>query len=163
MSAMKEDEQRFAPGVLLREKLVAFQREIVTLKQAAKDQEEASQRREQELFLDLLEVLDALDTLEQNMQSRPEGLDSDKSSKRLLKNIQAIQRKLLRLLKLRHIVPLDFHEGKAEIERCRIVATQAAPNRANEEILHILKKGYMDVDKNAVLRKAEVVTVCNTE
>jgi molecular chaperone GrpE (heat shock protein) len=147
------------PGELLREKLVAFQREIVTLKQTAKDQEEAFHRREQQLFLDIFEVLDAFDTLEQNIQSRPDGLD--KSNSRLLKNIQAIQRKLLRLLKTRHIVPLDLKEGKAEIELCRVVASEANPERAHEDILSILKKGYVDVEKNVVLRKAEVVTVCN--
>jgi molecular chaperone GrpE (heat shock protein) len=44
-----------------------------------------------------------------------------------------------------------------------IVETRSIPGRANEEILAVLKRGYLDTAHNAVLRKAEVVTVRNAD
>lgn len=155
---MTEDRQG-SPGALLREKLVAFQREIAELKRKAKEQEEASLRREQELFMELFEVLDVFDVIEKNIGKKIGLLD--RTSLALLNNMRAVQRKLLRLLGSRRILPLEFAGSKAKMELCRILETRRDPARQNEEILSVEKKGYVDAGRHLVLRKAEVVTVCN--
>jgi molecular chaperone GrpE (heat shock protein) len=87
----------------------------------------------------------------------------DKTSLSLLNNMRAVQRKLLRLLSVRNIVPLDFPDRRATAEQCRIVETKQMPEKEDEEILAVLKKGYLDREENLVLRKAEVVTVRNAD
>ncbi|WP_417910688.1 nucleotide exchange factor GrpE [Candidatus Electronema sp. PJ] len=155
----KEKPSSHLPGELLREKLVAFQREIADLKRLAKEQEEASLHREHQLFIELVEVLDVFDHLDVNLRRKAEALD--KTSQSILKSMKAIQRKLLRLLSAHHIAPLDFPDRRAQPEQCVIIETRQAPGRENEEILAILKRGYVDLGRNTVLRKAEVVTVRN--
>ena len=156
---MPETGEQTAPDALLREKLIGFQREIAELKQSNREQKEAAEQREQELLLGLFEVLDAFDNLEKNIQGKEGFLD--KTGQRFVKSTRAIQRKLLRLLRSRHVEPLEFPENKARMEQCKIIATQNDPALENEEIISVEKKGYMETECKRVLRKAEVVTVCN--
>jgi molecular chaperone GrpE (heat shock protein) len=149
------------PGDLLRERLVAFQREIAELKQLAQEQAETHLHQERTLFAELFEVLDVFDNLELTLRRRPEPFE--KTSQSLLNSMKAVQRKLLRLLASRQIEPLEFPDRQAKLEQCVIVETRSIPGRANEEILAVLKRGYLDTAHNAVLRKAEVVTVRNAD
>jgi molecular chaperone GrpE (heat shock protein) len=132
------------------------------LKRHAREQEEATLRQERELFAELFEVLDLFDNIEKNIQSvqRKQG-PLDKTSLALLNSLRAVRRKLLRLLSSRQILPLEFADGRAQMEQCRILETRPDPARLNEEILSIEKQGYVDARCGVVLRKAEVVTVCN--
>ena len=148
-----------APDALLREKLIGFQRQIVELKQRGREEQEVAEQREQELFLGLFEVLDAFDNLDRNIQGKEELLD--KTGQSFVRSTRAVQRKLLRLLRSRHVEPLKFPDNKARIEQCTIIATQNDPARENEEIISVEKTGYMDTERRRVLRKAEVVTVYN--
>lgn len=147
------------PDMLLREKLIGFQREIAELKRISKEQQEAAEQREQELLLGLFEVLDAFDNLGKNIRGKEDRLE--KSGQRFVRNTWAVQRKLLRLLRSCHIEPLKFPDNKARIEQCKIIATRNDPARENEEIISVEKTGYMDMERKQVLRKAEVVTVYN--
>ncbi len=156
---MPETGEQAAPDALLREKLIGFQREIAELKQSNREQKEAAAQREQELLLGLFEVLDAFDNLDKNIQDKEDVLD--KTGQRFVKSTRAIQRKLLRLLRSCHVEPLEFPENKARMEQCKVLATQNDPARENEEIISVEKKGYMETECKRVLRKAEVVTVCN--
>lgn len=156
---MSEQEEQKSPEGLLREKLIGFQREISELKRINRDQGRKAGQREQALILDLFEVLDAFDNLEKNIRDKEEDLD--KTGQRVIKSTRAVQRKLLRLLRSRHIEPLEFPDKKARIEQCKIIGTENDLNRENEEIISVEKKGYMDTERKKVLRKAEVITVYN--
>lgn len=156
---MKKEDIDNNPGELLRKKLVIFQREIAELRQKTREQQEASLRRENELIMELLEVLDIFDALEKNLGKKKEPLD--RTSLALVNNLRAVHRKLLRLLGSRQILPLDLAGRKARMDICRILETRHDPSRKNEEILSVEKKGYFDAERNLVLRKADVVTVCN--
>jgi len=144
---------------LLYDKLVVFQREIISLKQKIREQEEAFSKREHDFLFDLLEIADAFDMLEKNMQGKQDSLD--KTGRRLVKNMNAIRRKLLRLLASRHIEPLELDTKHAQIGQCRVVATKTDPDLDNKTIIAVQKKAYVDTARNCILRKAEVVTVCN--
>lgn len=147
------------PYALLHGRLIAFQREIIALKQNITEQEDLFAGREQEFLLDLLEIADAFDVLESNMADRQDSLD--KAGRRLVKNLKAIKRKLLRLLASRHIEPLELEGKVAQIGQCKVVSTKTDPTLANETIIAVQKKGYVDTVRDTIVRKAEVVTVCN--
>ncbi|MCI5223366.1 MAG: nucleotide exchange factor GrpE [Candidatus Electrothrix sp. AR4] len=155
----KQRKKQTSADELLREKLISFQREIAELKRAGREQEEVFLRRERDLFINLFEVLDAFDNLENNIQGKEEFLE--KTGRRFVKSTRAVKRKLLRLLRSRHVEPLEFIDNKARMEQCKVIGTENDPGRENEEIISVEKKGYMDTAQNCVLRKAEVVTVCN--
>ncbi len=143
----------------LKDRMVDYQRQIARLSGAMKEQQDSFRRREKELLVDIFEVLDAFDNLEKAYGERAGTLD--KTSARLLKSVNSIGRKLRRTLKGKSIVPIAFPEGKVRMEHCRIVDTRRVPDAENETIVSIEKTGYIDVEKDQVLRKADVVTVLN--
>ena len=144
---------------LLREKLIEFQLRIAELTQTAREREDCFQAKEKALWLDLFDTLDAFENLDEIIQTKK--AEFDKTTLLLTKNIRAIHRRLIRLLKARHIVRIEFPDKKAQMEYCKIVETQESADLENEMILSILKNGYMDKQHNKVLRKAEVITVLN--
>ena len=147
------------PQQFLRDRLVSFQRDIARLKQQDREREELFQDRERAFLLELFAILDGFDNLERNIRDKEDTLD--KTGRRLVKNVQAIKRKMLRLLRTRHIEPMEINDNKAQIEQCKVVGVQSDPTRENREIISVEKKGYIDTEQNTVVRKAEVVTVNN--
>ncbi|MBW2076770.1 MAG: nucleotide exchange factor GrpE [Deltaproteobacteria bacterium] len=139
--------------------MVAFQLEIAELNQALREREHSYQAKEKELLLDFLEILDAFENLDETIQAKE--ADFDKTARLLAKNIRSIHRMLIRMLRARHIVRIEFPDNKARMESCKIVETQESADMENETILSILKNGYMDKQHNKVVRKAEVITVLN--
>ena len=144
---------------VLRDKFIEFQLKIAELKQALHQQEEASWAREKALHLSLFEILDAFESLEETIRAKEEGMD--KTSRSLAKNIRAIHRKILRMLEANHITQIEFPDGKARMDYCKVVDTSEAPDMENETILTIVKNGYIQEHIGTVLRKAEVITVMN--
>ncbi len=143
----------------LKKKFIEFQLKIAELTHALHEQENSFQARERELYLNLFEVLDAFENLDETIQGKEDELD--KTALRLAKNVRAIHRKLIRLLKANHIVQIEFQDSKARMDYCKVVDTQEAHDMENETILSVVKNGYIDKQRDKVLRKAEVITVLN--
>lgn len=144
---------------ILRDKFIEFQVKIAELTFSLRKQEDAFLERERELYLHIFEVLDAFESLEETIRAKEESMD--KTSRQLAKNIRAIHRKIMRMLKARHIVVMELPDHKARMDYCKVVEARESPDRENETILEIVKNGYVDEQKGTVLRKAEVITVLN--
>jgi len=140
----------------LKEKLIEFQLKIAELSHSLQTQEQEFQDKEKSLYLQLFEVLDAFENFNENTSEKEEKFD--KTTRGLVKTVRSIQKKLIRILKENHIVPIEFPDNKAKIEYCKVADTRNVEGMENEEILSVVKKGYIDTEKNAVLRKAEVIT-----
>jgi molecular chaperone GrpE (heat shock protein) len=143
----------------LRQRVTAFQVEIAALSKALADQKDAFSKRENEIYTSLFEVLDAFENLEKAYGDEERPLD--KTSKKMLKSVQVIAGKIRRTLKDRGVRVISFPDGKARMDLCKVIETMRVPDEKNEHILCIEKNGYMDTERNLVLRKAEVKTVLN--
>ncbi|MFH1259566.1 MAG: nucleotide exchange factor GrpE [Elusimicrobiota bacterium] len=143
----------------LRSKIAGFQLEIYKLNRSLADQRTIFENRETEFVLNILEVLDAFELLDENIKDKSKTLD--KSTLMLLNNILAIRNKILRFLKTRKIVPIEFTDQKAKMEYCKIVEIVQDLEKDNETILSVIKKGYINPETKKVIRKADVVTVKN--
>jgi len=147
--------------VFLREKFIEFQRRTAELSHMLREQKQAHQNRENALFLDLFEVLDAFENLDDNMAAKEDTFD--KTTRMMAKNIRSICKKLIRLLRNNHIVQISFPDNKASMEYCKVLETRELPDMKNETILSVVRNGYMNTERNEVLRKAQVITVRNEE
>ncbi|MCF8113117.1 MAG: nucleotide exchange factor GrpE [Desulfotignum sp.] len=145
----------------LRQKLILFQQQINELKQTLAQKEMQFLEREKAIFSDLFEIVDVLDNIDRFVASKQDQMD--KTGKKLGKNIGSVHRKLLRQLRSRGIVPILFTDNKASMETCKIIETREQPDLDNETILEILKTGYIHEQNGTVIRKAEVITVMNTD
>lgn len=143
----------------LKEKFIEFQLKIAEMSLALHKQEDTFLAREKNLYFNLFEILDAFESLEETIQAKEEGMD--KTALLLARNIRAIHRKIIRMLKANHISPMEFPDRKARRDYCKVVDTQEAPDKENETILTVVKNGYINEELGTVLRKAEVITVLN--
>lgn len=143
----------------LRKKLIEFQLKIADLSLALKEQEDTFRSREGELFTDLFEVLDAFENVEGTIKAKEDGMD--KTARRLAKNVRSIRKKLVRLLKTKDVVKIEFPDSRASMDSCKVIDTRASDTLEDETILEIVKNGYVNQNVGTVLRKAEVITVLN--
>lgn len=135
----------------------SFQKEIVELKHELADEKQRSYKKEQNLLIELFETLDAFGYLLDNLKNKE---NPDRSIKRTIKNLESIQRKLLRILENRGINKIEFPENKAIFGLCKIIETQQDDELAEQTIIKIVKNGFRRGDE--IIRPAEVITVKNT-
>ena len=150
---MKEEKE------FLKKKFIEFQTKISELSQSIHACKENNFNREKDFLLNIFEVIDAFDNLEETISAKEKDLD--KTSLRIVKSIRSIYRKLKRILEDKKIVPLDFPDNKASMEKCIIVETEENSELENETIISIVKKGYINTEEKVILRKAEVITAVN--
>ncbi len=145
----------------LRRKLIEFQVRIADLNHTLAGERDLYHEKERSFRLGLLDILDAFENIEETIEAKKDRYD--KSARMLSKNIRAVHRKLIRLMKSDDIVTMDFPDNKAAMDRCKVVDVREAPGMENETILTIIKNGYINKKDGSVLRKAEVITVSNSE
>ncbi len=143
----------------LRNKFIQFQTRIAELYQTLNEQEHQFRKREQELLSSLLEIMDDFENLESNIHSKEETFD--KTTRILTKSMRSIHKKVIRFLKSRNIVKIEFPNNKANIKYCKVLDTRESIDQENESIISIVKEGYLDTKQEIVIRKAEVITVLN--
>ena len=146
---------------LLKQKIIDFQQKIAELKLINVQNQELSDKREKDSFLNLLDIMDAFTAIEKNLETKKDTLD--KTAKMLGKNIFSIHRKLLRHFRSASIVQMEFPGKKATMEYCKIIETREHPDLENGTILEVVKNGYIIKQNDVVLRKAQVITVLNEE
>ena len=142
---------------LLRAKLIGFQKDLVSLSRELETQKELARHRQDALYLELAAVLDAFENVFNTVRDKEETLD--KSTRRMLKSFQAINRKLIRILEDSGVEKLAFPDGKAEIGLCKVVDTEVMEGSEDGAIVSIIRSGYRRGER--ILRPAEVITVAN--
>lgn len=141
----------------LQEKLIDFQRDIISLSQELQSEKQAFQDSEDNLLLELLLGLDAFENIFKHLEEKDATFE--KSVRRALQSFQGIQRKIVRILEERGVEKIEFPDGKAVIGLCKVIETRAVDRLAEGEIIAIVRNGYRRGDR--VLRPAEVITVGN--
>jgi molecular chaperone GrpE (heat shock protein) len=141
----------------LQEKLIDFQRDIISLSQKLQSKKQAFQDSEDNLLLELMLVLDAFENIFKHLEEKEATFE--KSVRRSLQSFKGIQRKIMRTLEERGVEKIEFPDGKAVIGLCKVVETRAVDGLEEGEIIAIVCNGYRRADR--VLRPAEVITVAN--
>ena len=143
----------------LKKKFIEFQLKIDELTRALKKQDQAFKDEEKEMNQHLFELLDSFENLNENIREKQQHFD--KTTRMLVRSMGSIQRKIIRFLEANHKFQMEFPDKKARIDYCEVVETREMTALENETILCVVKNGYIDGKKNAVLRKAQVITVLN--
>jgi molecular chaperone GrpE (heat shock protein) len=141
----------------LRAKLIGFQKDLISLSRELETEKELARRREDALYLELAAVLDAFENVFNTLREKEETLD--KSTRRVLKSFQAINRKLIRILEESGVEKLAFPDGKAQIGLCKVVDTEVVEGSEDGTIVSVIRSGYRRGEH--ILRPAEVITVAN--
>lgn len=142
----------------IRHKLIDFQKKIADLSFKVASLQNGHWQWEKKLYLDLFEVLDSFENVFQSLEEKePEW---EKSAQMAMKSFRSIYKKILRLLSHRGIEQIEFPDNKAVFGLCKVVETKVAPGKQNEQIISVLRKGYIKKG-GEVIRPADVITVLN--
>lgn len=136
------------------EKIGTLEKDNMLLKQSLREQETRSVASSEDLFLELLEVGDALETLLEYLATNSEL--TPEICQRLPRNIGAIHRKLLNVLKKRQISPIELDETQPDFDLCRVVEREVRSELADQTITKIVRRGFRN--RETILRPAEVIT-----
>ncbi|VFM96487.1 MAG: GrpE protein [Candidatus Kentron sp. G] len=139
----------------LNDKLITFQRTIIDLEGALREEEKRASESKDEIFLELCAVLDSFENIFNSMAEKEGSLD--KTGRRMIKSFRAIYRKLIRLLEEHGIKQIEFPDGKIIVGFCKVLETRPEAGREEGEIIAIIRNGYQSQQR--VLRPAEVITV----
>ncbi len=144
---------------LLKEKLIAFQKEIDSLKREKIELENSSKDKLEKANIKFIDLIDIIDNIDNNFAEQ--NLENNETAKVLNNNIKAIKKKIMRILKSYKITKIDFPDNKAIRDFSKIIDTQNNEKLEDETIIDIIKNGYYNSKENKVIRKAELITVSN--
>lgn len=115
--------------------------------------ERIQENREDKLIISIIRILDSIDWLLNS--------SSDNGNESLLKSVEATKRMITRELQSIKLIATpekgDFYNENYHI----CIGYKKEPGRPNNEVLEIVKKGYIYRDR--ILRPAEVIVVNNNE
>ena len=143
----------------IEQKTIGYLKAIVNLNHNIKNIEIKKDDDEKKFALDLIAVLDSFETKFDAYEEKIRNNELSEDSKKIIDSFKTISRKVSRILESYNIQEIKFDDGKIKPGLCNIIETKPDPQKENETILILLKKGYTIRDK--VIRKAEVITVRN--
>ncbi|MBC8147811.1 MAG: nucleotide exchange factor GrpE, partial [Bacteroidetes bacterium] len=72
---------------------------------------------------------------------------------------KTIQKKLLALLQTQGISKIEFPDNRLIVGLCEVIETEADRNRKNDEIISIIRNGY--IRGKELIRPAQIIVVKN--
>jgi len=108
----------------------------------------------------LLKIIDVLDSFENSEEWVIEN-DFNKidEARKTVSKFKIVHRKLLGLLKNYGITKIEFPENRLIVGLCEVVETEADNKRKNDEIVSIIRNGY--IRGKELIRPAQIIVVKN--
>lgn len=110
-----------------------------------------------EISLNIISVIDSFERMQEDFLKK--GYDKIEEVNRVIKRYKTIQRKLVNLLKRHGITKIYFPDNRLIIGLCEIVETEFDNDRENDEIVSIVRNGY--IRGKELIRAAEVIVIKN--
>lgn len=122
---------------------------------------EIKENEKQDLFKELaLGIIDIIDTFERVEESFMEkGLDKQGEASKIINRYNTVQKKVLNLLNKHGITKLEYPENKLIVGFSKIVDTEPDSNKKNDEIITVVRNGY--IRGKELIREAELIVVRN--
>lgn len=110
-----------------------------------------------DISISIIDILDSFERIEDSVIEK-EYNKIDEVNK-TVSRYKTIQKKLLGLLQKHGITKIDFPDKRLIVGLCEVVETEADSNRKNDEIISIIRNGY--IRGNELIRPAQIIVVKN--
>lgn len=138
--------------------ITSIKKENTNLQKEVDSFEEKSIENVRDIFKDMVSILDEFTRVERSVAEK--GLDQTEEGKKVRDRFLNVAKKLSRKLEDFGVSEIPLAPGnKVDETLCATVDTEPDPNKENDTIITIEKKGYLF--KGIVLRPAEVIVVKN--
>jgi len=110
-----------------------------------------------DISLGIIDILDSFDRVEESLKEK--GLSTNEQVYKTINRYSTIKKKLLNLLQKYGVTKIEFPENRLIFGLCEVVETEADSNRNNDEIISIVRSGY--IRGKEVIRAAQIILVKN--
>lgn len=110
-----------------------------------------------EISKGIIETLDTFDKVDEWLNEK--GLDKNEDSVKTKNRYNSVKTKLLNLLQKYGITKIEFPDNRVIVGLCEVVETEADSNRKNDEIISVVRSGY--IRGNELIRAAQIIVVKN--
>lgn len=126
-----------------------------------KNEVERNENEKHDLLKDIsLNIIDIIDSCEDIdewvINNQYNEVDEAKKTNSRYKTIQ---KKLLALLKKQGVTKIEFPDNRLIVGLCEVVETEADSNRKNDEIISVIRNGY--IRGKELIRPAQLIVVKN--
>lgn len=130
---------------------------ISNLKNDVEKGENEKQDQLKEISLSIIDTLDSFDKVDEWLIEK--GLDKSEDSVKTKNRYSSFKTKLLNLLQKYGITKIEFPDNRLIVGICEVVETEADNNRKNDEIIYVVRNGYMR--GKDLIRAAQITVVKN--
>lgn len=110
-----------------------------------------------EISISIIDILDSFERIEESVIEK-EYHKIDEVSK-TVSRYKTIQRKLLGLLQKHGVTRIEFPDNRLIVGLCEVVETEADSNRKNDDIISVIRNGY--IRGKELIRPAQIIVVKN--
>ncbi len=127
------------------------------LKNEVEKKENEKHDQLKDISLGMIDILDSFERVEEGLIEK--GLDKNEEASKTMSRYKTIQKKLLNLLQKYGITKIEFPDNRLIVGLCEVVETEADSNRKNDEIISIVRSGY--IKGKELIRAAQIIVVKN--
>lgn len=110
-----------------------------------------------EITKGIIETLDSFDKVDEWLIEK--GLDKNEDSVKTKNRYNSVKIRLLNLLQKYGITKIEFPDNRLIVGLCEVVETEADSNRKNDEIISVVRSGY--IRGKELIRAAQIIVVKN--
>lgn len=110
-----------------------------------------------EISISIIDILDSFERIEESVIEK-EYHKIDEVSK-TVSRYKTIQKKLLGLLQKHGVTRIEFPNNRLIVGLCEVVETEADSNRKNDDIISVIRNGY--IRGKELIRPAQIIVVKN--
>jgi molecular chaperone GrpE (heat shock protein) len=127
------------------------------LKNEVEKKENEKHDQLKDISLGMIDILDSFERVEEGLIEK--GLDKNEEASKTMNRYKTIQKKLLNLLQKYGITKIEFPDNRLIVGLCEVVETEADSNRKNDEIISVVRSGY--IRGKELIRAAQIIVVKN--
>jgi len=126
-----------------------------------KNEIEQKENEKHDLLKNLsLKIIDVIDSFENSEEWVTENeLNKIDEAKKAVSKFKIVHRKLLGLLRGYGITKIEFPENRLIVGLCEVVETEADSQKKNDEIISVIRNGY--IRGKELIRPAQIIVVKN--
>ncbi|MBC6490659.1 nucleotide exchange factor GrpE [Flavihumibacter stibioxidans] len=110
-----------------------------------------------DISLNIIDIIDSFERIEESIIEK-EYNKIDEVNK-TTSRYRTIQKKLLSLLQKHGITKIEFPDNRLIVGLCEVVETEVDSNRKNDEIISVIRNGY--IRGKELIRPAQIIVVKN--
>lgn len=127
------------------------------LKNEVEKKENEKQDQLKDISLGVIDILDSFERIEEGLIEK--GVNKNEEVTKTMNRYKTIQKKLLNLLQKYGITKIEFVDNRLIVGLCEVVETEADGNRKNDEIISVVRSGY--IRGKELIRAAQIIVVKN--